>query len=379
MNKISTINTFQISTDQVPTSHQISTEIESFQIADEQVRIDNVTGRSNSPHFRAAQLKEFTSWLAVQNKQQSVQQKPHIDMRRSKTPAAIISPPAKKSKPILRVDDPATQPLSKNKHPHFDTSNYVANPADIQKVIAELKADGRVIGDAKQLDDSEPTTNAKIQNFTWPDVTELLLDNAGLVNLQMNIQNAMARNCKQFVVCSAESGAGATTIVMALARQMAARNQRVLLVDADISNAVLANRLGVRFQSSWLQAVSQPSELPEIYVSDQDLKVSLLPLQRLSQVSWPRTILDQLGMIISTIAYQFDAVLIDAGTAAQFLNETSSPKSLGEIILYVENQDSLSNPEARQQKTKLISANKNGVIVVENFSDTANSLQAKVG
>lgn len=374
----STFDMFQISTDKIPTSHQIHTQAEFIQIADDQVRIDTVAKRPHSPHIRATQLNEFTNWLA-QNSSQASESKtvtgsPQKVLRSDDT----ISPPAKTTKPKLRIDDPIKHPVARKTKPHFETSNYVADSQDIQKAINELKSDGRVIADAQQADDRQPLVTPKFQNFNWPEVTDQLLAYPEMASLQLTFQDALNHNCNQFVFCSSETGAGATTLLMTLARRMAAGGQKVLLVDANISNAVLAHRLGVRFQSSWLQAISQRTRLPEIYVSDLSSKISLIPFQNLSRVSWPRTILDELGTIINSIAYQFDAVLIDAGTAEQFLSETTTPQSLGQLVVYVAKQNSMPGAETSKYKARLISSTGN-VIVVENFSDNSSPAQSKVG
>ena len=374
MSMSSPTNTFQISTESVSPSHQVHTGSEIvINNAEEQVRIDNAINLQRSPHFRAKQFQEFTNWLSQSNvtsKQQTTSKEASKPMK------SLMSKPAGKPKKIYRVDAPKAHE-SKISRPNFDTKNYVADPSDLARTIAELKSDGRVIGDSQQSQHAS-AANPPIQKFQWPSVTEVLMESPGLQNLELNIQKFLNRNCKRVVVCADQQGSGATTIATSLARQLSARNKKVLLVDANISNAVIANRLSVQFQSSWLQAISQRSTLPEVIVADRNSNVSLFPLRNLNQVNWPRRILDQLGATLHELN-QYDVIICDAGSSTQLLEETSTPKALGDLTLLVTNATSESNYDLQKQKSLLLSSNPGSVIIVENFSASDTSSRSLVG
>ena len=67
MSSISTPGTFQLSTDQVIVSNSTVADqsglSRSINVGTEEYRVDYATG--HSPHFRAIQLDQFTSWLNI--------------------------------------------------------------------------------------------------------------------------------------------------------------------------------------------------------------------------------------------------------------------------------------------------------------------------
>ena len=388
MSKSSTFGTFQISTDQIQLHRQSHSESKIVRVNEDEVRIDASTEEQRSPHFRALQLDEFTDWLNQQpsSSSQTSNTTPPAQtplQSQTATPRSILNSTPKPQVPGLhpkktfRVDAPVSRSQSIVARPNFDTENYIADPKDIEKTIRQLKSDGRIIADHDQLtEETIPPTERQSQTFDWPVVTDRLVGNSAILNLELNIQSNLKGASQQLIVCSIEPGSGATTIAMSLARQLSHHGQQVLLIDADLNNAILASRLGIRHHDSWVRSISQRRALPEIIIRDKQSNVSLLPLSSLKSVAWPRRTLDQLANIITSVAYDFDIVIFDVGTYSQLLQESDSPANLASLTLLVSGTNHQNSDQNAQVRTSLSSAGLNNVIIVENFSSAQHS---KVG
>ena len=214
MSKVTDLATFQFTTQQ--TNQPISTA--EVNASDAQATLS----RMDSPHEpttrtkRAAQLKEFTNWLAKR------QQPAHHD------PATFVSQPleivADNSK-NFRVDT-ATQQATELRYqsPHFDTRNYVEavevdnsrqpititdgfdpeigsvakqnTPPAIESAVNALKADGRVLGDSEQLTSER---NLIVPAFRWSEVSNNLLGSPAMLNLETNVRQSLQTYRTQIV------------------------------------------------------------------------------------------------------------------------------------------------------------------------------------
>ncbi len=396
MNASSSFGTFQISTDQVCLHDQSDAPAESNQAAklattDGKIRLDMRNHQARSPHIRAAQLNEFVNSLQ-QSASVSDNAQPMVAAVSPSAPAnqptpnlAPTHPPATLGmhKKKFRVDSPAVATnamrTTKTKKPHFQTAEYVPNPEDINKTIRELKADGRIIGDHQQLASPEVSKDSPSFNFQWPDVTQRLLGSPALLNLELSVQKFIDRSSNTVVVCSSNQGCGATTLGISLARQLDDHGQRVLLIDGNLTNAVLANRLGIHEYGSWIHSISQRNALSDVLLRDQSSNIDLMPLISMQPVAWQRQVLGQLSGLINSISYDYDLVIVDVGTTKQWVAESNRPQHLGGLTLLVSGNSDSDKVSLAQSKSLLTSASVDNVIIVENFAVANSDQVSKVG
>jgi len=169
-------------------------------------------------------------------------------------------------------------------------------------------------------------------------------------------------------VTGAGKGVGTSTITMAMARQFAISGRRTLLVDANISNPMLAVRLGLHPSMSWLQAVSQRRAISEVVINSASDKLHLMPLCPIvGRVSWPRAIFDQLGQLLFKLQSEFDLILIDGGKSIEMIAETTKPYSIADSFLLVSSQQRQGTSDLERAQSSLVSFGVRRLMVAQNF------------
>ena len=140
--------------------------------------------------------------------------------------------------------------------------------------------------------------------------------------LRRLVREAVARNPALgslppiVTVCSAATGAGATTVACRTARELARLGQRVLLIDADMTDANLVDAAGIQENGSIAEVLDGRKRLVETLASAETrLRVlagrpGASPTPPLDQLA-----LDRLISELTACCDQFDCVVVDAGTA----------------------------------------------------------------
>lgn len=371
MSTAATQSTFQITTDQVSISQhpaQRGSAVTTIRTDSEQHRID-ANASKPQPH-RAVLLDQFTDWLqSGENQTPSVPERP------------VQNVPGIRTEKLVRLDS-AAQTVDVCQ-PHFETRGYVAPAPDasVEQTIEQLKADGRIIGDLRQADNYTPTpaTNRPETAILWPNITSQLVGSPAILNLEINIQRQLQRNKYRLAIASATAGSGSTTIALTMARQLAAHKNRVLLVDANLAKSTLMRELNLPSDGSWLKSVTERRSPVDLIVHDSASSVSILPMAPVrSRATWPARILDELSTVIDSIAWEYDAILIDVGATNQLITESSKPGQIADMTLLVASHDA--EPYLFSlAKSKLESVGVDNMLIVQNFSRANKLAQAKVG
>ena len=375
-----------VSTNQASTqTRHANTPVDSIRrtVAGTPIRIDakDAKGQRHT-HIRARQLTEFTQWLSAPTQPETPQlagQQPQATpshyqpaQQPSTTPNSISTVHGVN----VRVDEP-----SSIAHPKLPASGYQAGTDEILRIIDKLKSDGRILAENQQAEemptavsrDADATTASSDVLLNWPTVTSSLLGSPAILNLEMNIDGPATQRCQQLVVTSTQSGSGATTIAISLARQLAVHGHRVLLVDANIANAAMTNRLMAENRQSWVQAISSRSSLADVIYRDGPSEISLLPLQPIkAKVSWPRRIISKLNNIIASIAWNFDYIIFDAGDYSQWLSETDQPAAMSDMTLLVNSKNIAGVADQRRAECQIAATGISSLLTVQNFSQINN-------
>ena len=398
MSKVADLASFQLNTQQFNQTIQLG----DINVSGNESGGNTSLSRSDSAHDpisrqnRAAQLKEFTNWLATRNRQG------HHD------PSAFISKPlvisGDEHGKTYRVDtmaQPSEQLMYQS--PHFETKDYVeafevdnsrqptvitdgfdpeikssqtkSTNRELMTAINDLKADGRVLGDNQQLT-SEP--NLIVPSFRWPEVSSNLLGSPALLNLENNIRQSLQTYRTQIVVTSTQRHVGASTIALSLARQLAERDNTVLVIDADLNNPSMANQLGLTTQLSWTQAIQDGRPTNQLIVKQKNSGVSLLPLiQPEGGIGESDTIFDNLATISNPLAWIYDFVVIDVGPASQYLAHSSRAKIRAATTLLVSDSSQPNENDIHGNHARLRLFGAENILMVQNFSRVISA--SKVG
>lgn len=350
-----------------------------------QVRFDGATG-SRRPHYRAQQLEEFTNWLSQSD----------IDGETNSSGLKIEK--------LHRIDSKADSNISRPtvNQPHFETASY--QPPVTQPVTAkpepasttQIPTDGfDPLGGIRanlvaQQKSTVPTPIAhetfiaswQVPAFVWPQITSQLVDepSGAIRSLCHNAAQMMLGTGNRLFVTGASKGVGTSTITMAMARQFAIEGKRTLLVDANITNPMLAVRMGLHPNMSWLQAVSQRRTISEVIINSVGDRLHLMPLCPIvGRVSWPRAIFDQLGQILFRLQSEFDLILIDGGKFIEVVAEATKPYSVADSFLLVSNKQRQATSEQERAQSGLVSFGVRRLMVAQNFIQPQVPTAALVG
>ena len=396
MTKATDLATFQLNTNQIDQPINIRDIPINVANTDSQgimERVDSPQEPAQGPN-RAAQLQQFTDWLKTRSRSTHHNSQTHVSQKLELSSGS--------SDKIYRVDS-ASQPQIELQYqsPHFDTTDYVeavevdnsrkpSIPTDgfdaeiktsqpergIDTTIQTLKADGRVLGDSEQRN-TDSSTSLQVPGFQWPEVSSNLLGSPAMLNLVTTIQQTLQTYRTQIVVASAEKNAGASTVALSLARELADQNQSVLLIDANLENPDLANQLGLTTQLSWTQAIDDGRPTNQLIIQQKSGGMSLLPLAMLESHRIPSNLFDQLATISNPLAWIYDYVVIDVGTVNQYIANSSKSKIRAASTLLVSDSSHGNEANLHSQDAKLRMFGIENVLRVQNFSRIVNA--AKVG
>jgi Mrp family chromosome partitioning ATPase len=135
------------------------------------------------------------------------------------------------------------------------------------------------------------------------------------------------RHFKVLLFTSCHRAEGRTTLVLTLARALARRPGRCLLVDADLTGPMLARVLGLRPDIGLDDVVDDGFALADALIAAPDDHLSLLPLR--APVARPREFLASpaWSVVLARLRREFDLVLLDgsplfAGLSAAVLHRS---------------------------------------------------------
>lgn len=133
------------------------------------------------------------------------------------------------------------------------------------------------------------------------------------------------RHLKVLLFTSCHRAEGRTTLVLTLARALARRPGRTLVVDADLSGPMLARQLGLRCRLGLEDVVERGVPVGEVILEAPDDHLAILPLRH--PVARPREFLASAGWscLLARLRREFDLVLVDgsplfAGLSAAVLH-----------------------------------------------------------
>jgi protein-tyrosine kinase len=132
---------------------------------------------------------------------------------------------------------------------------------------------------------------------------------------------------KVLLFTSCHRAEGRTTLVLTVARALARRPGRTLLVDADLTGPMIARQLGLRPRAGLDDVVDEGLALADAVIDAPDDHLSILPLR--APVARPRDFLasPEWSCLMARLRREFDLVLLDgsplfAGLSAAVLHRS---------------------------------------------------------
>lgn len=189
----------------------------------------------------------------------------------------------------------------------------VGQPSQSQQNVTTTAADPRETIATDASGDLEPsaTPATLVRRFHWPGLTESLHEAAA-----MDLRRLTAfGKLRTIVTVSCRRGDGGTTMTLLAARQLSSQGARVVLVDADLHQPALADRIGVAVEVDWQWAWREKLPLEEALIESLADGMALLPLRKTASAD-ARQAIPALNHIVTELAQRYDVVCIDGGPLA---------------------------------------------------------------
>jgi capsular exopolysaccharide synthesis family protein len=170
----------------------------------------------------------------------------------------------------------------------------------------------------------------------WPEIVRSLERAHGERFSQMAdalIDARDRRNLKLLLFTSCHRAEGRTTLVLTLARALARRPGRTLLVDGDLSGPMLARQMGLKPRVGLDDVVERGQALADALIDVPDDHLTILPLR--AAVSRPREFLasSEWSCVMARLRTDFDLILIDGSPLFTGLSAAILPRSVDAAIL----------------------------------------------
>jgi len=181
-----------------------------------------------------------------------------------------------------------------------------------------------------------PSSTDRGVSIRWPEVVMVLEREWGdrFEGLADRLLEAKAaRNLKVLLFTSCHRAEGRTTLVLTLARALARRPIKTLLVDADLSGPMLGGSLGVRPEVGLDDVVEDGRALADALIEAPADRLWLLPMR--SAVSRPRDFISNPAWAIAMarLRVDFDLVLLDGGPMFAGLTAATLHRSVDAAVL----------------------------------------------
>jgi protein-tyrosine kinase len=141
------------------------------------------------------------------------------------------------------------------------------------------------------------------------------------------------QHLKVLLFTSCHRAEGRTTLVLTLARALARRPGRTLLVDADLTGPMLARQLGLRPDVGLDDVIDDGFALADALLEAPDDHLSLLPLR--APVARPRDFLSSpaWSIVLARLRREFDLVLLDGSPLFSGLSAAVLHRSVDAAVL----------------------------------------------
>jgi Mrp family chromosome partitioning ATPase len=182
----------------------------------------------------------------------------------------------------------------------------------------------------------EPTAPIAGAVLQWPE-TVLALERAHgerferLADALLAARDRLSTRVLLFTSC--HRAEGRTTLVLTLARALARRPDRTLLVDADLSGPMLARLLGLRPVVGLDDVVEGGRNLADALIAAPDDHLTILPIR--TPVGRPREFLagPSWSNLMARLRDDFDLVLLDGFPLISGLSAAVQPRSVDAAVL----------------------------------------------
>ena len=217
----------------------------------------------------------------------------------------------------------------------------------------------------------------EVDQFEWPALCDTLLTQlaGGLDHLAGELVTESALGRKVIAVTGLHRGEGRTTLVLALARRLAAGGVKVLLADADAESPQIAAQLGLDIEQGWDEAAANGLTVWDTMIESIGDQLTVLPLAARRGSALRRRESGKSAAPVrsrfESLRPGFDLILVDAGPleAGSVGSRLDKPAALAgcDAALLVCDVRQTKPAELADAQRRLLDASVTPLGVVENF------------
>jgi Mrp family chromosome partitioning ATPase len=176
----------------------------------------------------------------------------------------------------------------------------------------------------------------EVDAVCWPPICERLVAQFPdrLDSLANEIRRAAEGHCKVVAVSGLGRNEGRTTLVLCLARCLAA-GTKLAIIDGDFANPCLAHQLGIGPEAGWEAVLQGNQQLSEVTIQSAADRLALVPLAAAVETAEPAQLSYRIAVSLAELAGHYDLVLVDAGpmsgesaVANRFMQPTSGVQGI---------------------------------------------------
>ncbi len=212
----------------------------------------------------------------------------------------------------------------------------------------------------------------EVDGYLWPKNVGKLASpsHRAMGQLVDSVRERIRRGQNAIGLQGCRPGDGCSTLLLAVARRLAANGLRVAIVDADFRRPMLARRLGLSPTAGWEEAAPGRLALADVVVESLRDGVSLAPWCAPTATE-PAAQPAQAARCVDELCRHYDVVLVDLGSDARHDKHAElgqAVRSRLDAILVVRHAGEVSASELEGVCRRLAASGKAELAVVENFA-----------
>lgn len=161
----------------------------------------------------------------------------------------------------------------------------------------------------------------KVDHFQFPAVCNALLQvcQQDFEALAESFEEYSQQGNRLIAINSVQGNEGCTTFTLCLASTLAARGQRVLVVDHDLGQPAIAQALGLTLQCGWDEVICEDASLSEAVILEADSNLAVLPARSAQESAVPSV--PRQRLCFALMRQHYDLILVDAGPLRSLSDE----------------------------------------------------------
>lgn len=212
----------------------------------------------------------------------------------------------------------------------------------------------------------------QVDSFGWPLASdEFLTIHAQLIS---QIGEAAISQIKQhgnrLGVCGVGQNSGKSTLAICLARWLAKKNYRTLLIDADIDSASVTLYSGIEQRVSWLECMAKREPITEslVYSTQENLTLAALKKPRIDRLV--QSSFEFLSRATRLLSKAFDYLVVDVGDVDNLNRRSVLPEPTVDGAILMHHRQDVAADQVELAQLRMRNRSIKPVAIIKNFNES---------